>query len=71
MNNQKLNFTPYGPAEQAGIETEIIAVSVQESNHSLANKSLLKGLIIGTTSIIIVGLIVYHFWHKETKENNN
>lgn len=71
MNNQKLNLTPYGPAEQAGIETEIIAVSVQESNYSTANRSLLKGLIIGTASILIVGFIVYRFWQKQVKENDN
>lgn len=69
INNTTL--IPYGPAEQAGIETEIIAVSVEESNYSTANRSLLKGLIIGTASILIVGFIVYRFWHKQVKENDN
>ena len=69
--NSTTDLIPYGPVEQAGIETEIIAVSVEESNYSTANRSLLKGLIIGTASILIVGFIVYRFWHKQVKENDN
>ena len=69
--NSTTDLIPYGPVEQAGIETEIIAVSVEESNYSTANRSLLKGLIIGTASILIVGFIVYRFWLKQVKENDN
>lgn len=69
--NSTTDLSPYGPAEQAGIENELVPASLQEQNYSYYNKSLLKGLIIGATAILIAGIIAYHFWNKKAQENDN
>jgi len=68
--NSTTDLSPYGPAEQAGIENELVPASLQEQNYSYYNRSLIKGLIIGTTAIVIAGIIAYHFWYKKAKEND-
>lgn len=70
MNNQISNCIPYGPAEQAGIETELVPAYVEENNYSTANKFLLKGLVIGVISIILAGLAVYYLYDQRSKESN-
>lgn len=70
MLNQTLKLTPYGPAEQAGIETELMPAYAQEDNYTSANKFLLKGLVIGVVSILLVGLTAYYLYDQRSKESN-
>lgn len=69
MNNTT-DLIPYGPAEQAGIENELLPSSLKEQNYSYSNRSLLKGLIIGATAIALAGIIAYHFWNKKAQNKD-